>query len=100
MGYSVEFRKVQLLFNFYNPNTIKDEGPKLFHRDSDSLQDQIKLFVLLNNINQDNGMFYFVPKFLIKDYLRFQLLKSQMNMSIFNKWRIPDHQLNFYLKKF
>ncbi len=98
LGYSVKFRKVLLFFNFYNPNTIKDEGPKLFHRDSDSLQDQIKLFVLLNNINQDNGMFYFVPKFLIKDHLRFELLESQKNMSIFNKWRIPDDQLNIYLK--
>lgn len=98
LGCSVQFRKVLLLYNFYNPNTIKDEGPKLFHRDSDSLQDQIKLFVLLNNIDKDNGMFYFVPKFLIKNYLRFKLLKPQKNMSIFNKWRIPDHQINLYLK--
>tara|TARA_Y100000591_G_scaffold330029_1_gene359924 strand:+ start:608 stop:1480 length:873 start_codon:yes stop_codon:yes gene_type:complete len=98
LGYSVKFRGVMLFYNFHNPNTIKDEGPKLYHRDSDSLHDQVKLFILLNDINQNNGMFYFVPKFLIKDDLRFKLLDKQKNMSIFNKWRIFDDQLNLYLK--
>ena len=97
LGYSVKFRKVLLLYNFYNPNIIKEEGPKLYHRDSDSLHDQIKLFILINNISENNGMFYFIPKFLIKDYLRFKLLKEQENLDIFNKWRIPDTQLNKFL---
>lgn len=100
LGHSVKFRKVLLLFNFYNKDTSKNEGPKLFHRDSDSLQDQLKLFVLLTNINDDNGMFYFIPKFLIKDYLRFKLLDIKKNISMYNKWRISDDQINMYLKNF
>jgi hypothetical protein len=98
LGYSVKFRRVLLLYNFYNSNNSEEEGPKMYHRDSDSLQDQIKLFILINDIDENNGMFYFVPKFLIKDYLRFKLLEDRKNLHVSNKWRISDNQLNNFIK--
>lgn len=98
LGHSTKLRKICIMYNFFNENTVKDEGPKLFHRDSDSLQDQLKLMILLNDIDKDNGMFYFIPKFLIKEDERFKLHVSRKNMDIWNKWRISDEQVNSLLK--
>ena len=44
LGYRTKFRNVALNINFCNKNNKQDEGAKMFHRDSDSLQDQIKIF--------------------------------------------------------
>ena len=48
LGYKTKFRKVSVLVNFFNDNTKQNEGAKMFHRDSDSLHDQIKIFMLVN----------------------------------------------------
>ena len=98
LGHSVKLRKVSILYNFFNENTVKNEGPKLFHRDGDSLQDQLKLFILLNDIDKDNGMFYFIPKFLIKEDETLKVHVSRKNIDNSNKWRFPDEQVNSLLK--
>ena len=51
LGYKTKLRNVSILFNFYNENNNENEGPKMYHRDSDSLHDQVKVFMLANNIS-------------------------------------------------
>ena len=90
LGYKVKFRKVLLLLNFYNNETLEDEGAKMFHRDSDSLQDQLKIFMLINNIEGRNGMFYFIPKNIINEDFKLPFEKDLKNLSQKDRWRNHD----------
>ena len=97
LGYKTKFRNVSVLVNFFNENTKQNEGAKMLHRDSDSLQDQIKIFMLVNNISDNCGMFYFVPNcYLSKDY-KLPYEKDRMNMALSDKWRNKDSTLNNFL---
>ena len=62
----------------------------MYHRDSDSLNDQVKIFMLLNNIDENTGMFYFVPKYLINEDYRLPFEKDRINLDIWDKWRNYD----------
>lgn len=99
LNYKVKFRKVSLLINFYNELTKKEEGPKMFHRDSDSLQDQVKIFMLINNIDYQNGMFFFIPKNIISEKKRLPYEFELKNLSISDKWRTFDKTIFAYAKK-
>jgi len=97
LGYKTKFRHVGVYVNFFNENTKQNEGAKMFHRDSDSLQDQIKLFMLVNNISDNCGMFYFVPNcYLSKDY-KLPYEKDRINMVQSDRWRNKDSTLNNFL---
>jgi len=97
LGYKTKFRKVSVLVNFFNANTKQNEGAKMFHRDSDSLQDQVKIFMLVNNISNNCGMFYFVPNcYLSKDY-KLPYEKDRINMTLSDRWRNKDSTLNNFL---
>ena len=99
LNYKVKFRKVSLLINFCNELTKEEEGPKMFHRDSDSLQDQVKIFMLINNIDNQNGMFYFIPKNIISENKRLPYESKLKNLSINDKWRTFDKSIFMYAKK-
>jgi hypothetical protein len=99
LGYKVKFRKVLLLLNFYNNETLEDEGAKMFHRDSDSLQDQLKIFMLINNIEGRNGMFYFIPKNIINEDFKLPFEKDLKNLSLNDKWRNHDKTIHQLYKK-
>ncbi len=90
LGYRVKLRNVGLIINFFNEKTNKIEGSKMYHRDSDSLNDQVKIFMLLNDIDENTGMFYFVPKFLINDDYRLPFEKDRISLDIWEKWRNYD----------
>ena len=98
LGCRVKFRKYILQVNFYNNKTIESEGAKMFHRDSDSLQDQVKIFMLINDIDDHNGMFYFIPKTLIDEDYRLPYESDRMSMELINKWRNYDKTILSYLK--
>ncbi len=100
LNYKVKFRKVSLLINFCNELTKEDEGPKMFHRDSDSLQDQVKIFMLINDIDNKNGMFYFIPKNIISEKKRLPYEFELKNLSLSNKWRTFDKTIFAYAKKY
>lgn len=99
LGYKTKFRKVSVLCNFYNENNIEDEGPKMFHRDSDSLQDQVKIFVLVNDISDKCGMFYYIPKNYINEHIKLPFETDRKNMKLRDKWRNYDSTVNKILKK-
>ena len=90
LGYRVKLRNVSLIVNFFNEKRKKIEGSKMYHRDSDSLNDQVKIFMLLNNIDENTGMFYFVPKYLINEDYRLPFEKDRINLDIWDKWRNYD----------
>jgi hypothetical protein len=99
LGYKAKFRTVSVLCNFYNENNKENEGPKMFHRDSDSLQDQVKLFVLVNNISDKCGMFYYVPKNYINEDVKLPFETDRKDMKLSDKWRNYDSTVNNVLKK-
>lgn len=90
LGIRVKLRKVILIVNFYNKQTLEHDGAKMFHRDSDSLQDQVKIFMLINDIDSRNGMFYFVPKNFINDDYKVPFESDRLGMELRNKWRNYD----------
>lgn len=97
LGYKVKFRKAMYLINYYN-GSKKDEGPKMFHRDADSLQDQVKIFLLLKDIDNDNGMFYFVPKNYINENCRLPDEDDLKNLNLRDKYRNYDKTVLKYSK--
>lgn len=99
LGYKVKFRNLSLLMNFHNENTKKDEGPKMFHRDSDSLHDQVKIFMLINDIDDENGMFFFIPKNIISEEKKLPFEKELKNLSLKDKWRNFDKTVFSLAKK-
>ena len=71
----------------------------MFHRDSDTLQDQLKVFILINNIDKRNGMFYFISKEIIDQYSAINPTSKRERMDINNKWRIENDQMDIASKK-
>ena len=98
LGLKVKLRQVHLMINFFNENTFKNEGPKMYHRDSDSLQDQVKIFFLLNNLHNENGMFYFVTKDIIDENSKLPFEIDRQNKDLWNKWRNYDETILKYSK--
>ena len=95
LGYKVKFRRAFLLINYFN-GLNNNEGPKMFHRDADSLQDQVKVFLLLNNIDEDSGMFYFVPKNYIDENSRLPEEEDRKNMNSSDRYRNYDETVIKY----
>jgi hypothetical protein len=98
LGFKAKLRKVHVLINFFNKKTNQDEGPKMYHRDSDSLNDQVKIFFLLNDLKNDNGMFYFVPKNYIDENTKLPFENDRKDMQLWNKWRNYDKTVLKYAK--
>ena len=93
LGHKVKLRNVSLVVNFFNDNTNKDDGAKMFHRDSDSLQDQIKIFMLINEIDKNNGMLHFIPQNIINGNSKLPFEKDRLSMDLRNKWRNYDNTI-------
>ncbi|WP_440912506.1 hypothetical protein [Candidatus Pelagibacter sp.] len=97
LGYKTKLRNISVIINFFNEITKQNEGPKMFHRDSDSLQDQIKIFMLANDISDKCGMFYFVPNNYLSENSKLSYEKDRANMSLSNKWRNKDSTIKKFL---
>ncbi len=58
-------------YNYYNPLSPEQFGPKMWHRDNDSLFNQLKLFLVINEISEsDGGYFYFIPQKYLPGYTK------------------------------
>lgn len=90
IGYKMAFRKSLFRYNFFNKNNTQNEDAKMFHRDSDTLHDHLKIFLLLNEIDLDTGMFFYVPKNFIQEYEKLPFEQDRKNLDISNKWRNYD----------
>lgn len=71
-GFSVQFSHFYLRINFYNPNAPKHEGPKMWHRDNDSLFGQFKLFMVINDLKKKDfgGFFYFLKNTQVPAFVK------------------------------
>lgn len=70
-GYRLKYTNFFVRVNFFNERLPEEEGPKMWHRDNDSLFGQLKLFLVVNQLNaQSGGQFYFIPKTKIPSHMR------------------------------
>ena len=99
-GYSIKFSLFNIRLNHFNNELPEEQGPKMLHRDNDSLFGQLKFFMVLNDLNEDNdGFFYFLPNSIVPAY---NFLKSDNDDNIFlsineKKSRIKNDDVkNFY----
>tara|TARA_B100000945_G_C20367876_1_gene590566 strand:- start:533 stop:1396 length:864 start_codon:yes stop_codon:yes gene_type:complete len=68
-GYKVKFSNFIVRYNYFNPKSPEEFGPKMWHRDNDSLFGQLKLFVVINQLNDESGgHFYFIPQKFIPSH--------------------------------
>ncbi len=101
LGSKCKLRNILINYNFYNDNTVEKEGSKMWHRDSDSLSDQLKIFIPLTSISFENGMFYFISNEDVSYYQKFKLDKKKINnkkIHVWNKFRTEDEEIIKYLK--
>ena len=98
LGYKTKFRNTSVIINFFNQNSNQNEGAKMFHRDSDSLQDQIKVFMLVNEISENCGMFYFVPKYYLSENYKLPYEEDRKDLKIYDKWRSKDSTVKDLVK--
>jgi len=101
LGSSCKLRNILINYNFYNDKTVEKEGSKMWHRDSDSLSDQLKIFIPLTSISFENGVFSFISNEDVSYYRKFKLDKKKIdnkNIHVWNKFRTEDKQIIDYLK--
>jgi len=101
LGTRCKLQNVLIIYNFYNENTKENEGSKMWHRDSDSLSDQMKIFIPLTRVDSNNGKFYFISNEYVSYDKKFRLDKKKMRdpkISVWNKFRTEDFQVFDYLK--
>jgi hypothetical protein len=93
LGFGFTLTDFKILLNHYNPNT-EEEGPKLWHRDDDSIAGQLKLFFILNNLDEkSDGFFYFIPRNIIKNYNKLSYSVERKNNNTWNKFRNTDEEI-------
>ncbi len=101
LGTRCKLQNVLILYNFYNEKTKENEGSKMWHRDSDSLSDQMKIWIPLTRVDSNNGKSYFISNEYVPYDKKFRLDKKKMRdpkISIWNKFRTEDFQVFDYLK--
>ena len=101
LGTKCKLRNILINYNFYNHKTTEQEGSKMWHRDSDSLSDQLKIFIPLTPVTFESGMFYFISNEDVPCYKKFKLDMKKINnkdISIWNKFRTEDEKIIDYLK--
>jgi len=69
-GYKLKFKSLYIRYNIFNSISPEEYNAKMWHRDNDTLFGQTKFFLLINNLNdEDGGFFYFIPqKYLPSHY--------------------------------
>jgi len=94
LGFGVKLTDFEIYLNHYNPNS-EDEGPKLWHRDDDSIAGQLNLFFILNDlVEKSDGFFYFIPRNIIKNYNKLDISVERKNLkSTWNKFRVTDEEI-------
>jgi hypothetical protein len=93
LGFALNLTDFQIYLNHYSPNT-GEEGSKLWHRDDDSIAGQLKLFFILNNLDEkSDGFFYFIPRNIIKNYNKLSYSVERKNNNTWNKFRNTDEEI-------
>jgi len=93
LGFKAMLTNFELQLNHYNPNS-GEEGPKLWHRDDDSIAGQLKLFFIINDLDEkSDGYFYFIPRNIIKNYNKLEIDTNRKNFDSWNKFRNTDEEL-------
>ena len=94
LGFGVKLTDFEIYINHYNPNS-DNKGPKLWHRDDDSIAGQLNLFFILNDLNaKSDGFFYFIPRNIIKNYNKVDISPERKKLkSTWNKFRITDEEI-------
>jgi len=70
-GYKLKFRSFNIKYNIFNSVSPEEYKAKMWHRDNDSLFGQIKFFLIINNLNdEDGGFFYFIPQKYLPSYYK------------------------------
>ena len=83
-GYKLKFSKFMIRFNYYNPLSVEEYGAKMWHRDNDSLFNQLKFFLVLNDLSEDiGGYFYFIPQKYLPSHIK--LSSQYKNTENFNQ---------------
>lgn len=49
-GFKIKFSQFMIRYNYYNPLSPEQFGPKMWHRDNDSLFNQLKFFLVINEL--------------------------------------------------
>jgi hypothetical protein len=93
LGFKVKMNNFEIYLNHYNPDS-GEEGPKLWHRDDDSIAGQLKLFFIINDLDESSGgFFYFIPRNIIKQYQKLDISDSRKKLDSWNKYRKTDEEL-------
>ena len=68
-GYKIKLSQFAIRYNFFNADSPVEYGPKMWNRDNDSLFNQLKMFLVLNDLTDESGgHFYFIPQRIIPSY--------------------------------
>jgi len=93
LGFEVAMNNFEIYLNHYNPDS-GEEGPKLWHRDDDSISGQLKLFFIINDLDESSGgFFYFIPRNIIKQYQKLDISDSRKKLDSWYKYRKTDEEL-------
>ena len=93
LGFEVAMNNFEIYLNHYNPDS-GEEGPKLWHRDDDSIAGQLKLFFIINDLDESSGgFFYFIPRNIIKQYQKLDISDSRKKLDSWYKYRKTDEEL-------
>tara|TARA_A100001011_G_C14273945_1_gene828274 strand:+ start:1144 stop:1974 length:831 start_codon:yes stop_codon:yes gene_type:complete len=96
LAMNTELKLIKINYNFYNENS-KLEGAKLFHRDGDTFGEQIKVFLPMTDINENNGMFYFIPnKKINKNSV---IISDFQDTGVKRKARLTDFKMSKYVNE-
>ena len=95
LGFRCNPVSLNLMLNFSNPKCVEFEGPKQWHRDNSSAAGQVKLFFLLNEIdNTTGGHFHFLPLNLFDKTLKFFKVDDMNNkIHLWNRFRYKDDEI-------
>jgi hypothetical protein len=94
LGFKFSLTDFEIFLNHHNSNT-GEEGSKLWHRDDDSIAGQLKVFFILNDLNEKSGgFFYFLPRNIIKNYNKLDIsIERRRLKSTWNKYRVTDEEI-------
>ena len=87
-----------LMINHFNKQSIEFEGPKQWHRDNSAAAGQVKIFFILNLIqNETGGHFYYLPLSAIESHKKFFLKRDYDNqIKLWNRFRYKDDEIQKY----
>ena len=99
LGFKCNPVSLNFMLNFSHPQCDEHEGPKQWHRDNSSAAGQVKLFFLLNEIDETTGgHFHFLPLNLFDKTIKFfKVNDSNPKINLWNRFRYKDTEIKDYV---